>query len=259
MRMPKTLATIALSTAVIAVSACGGDDDSSDGARGGDGELTVLAASSLTESFGELEESFEAEHDVDVKISFDSSSVLAEQVIQGAPADVLATADQQTMQTVVDEGLTEGDPQIFASNTLTIVTPPDNPANIKRLQDFTSDDVKFAVCVPEAPCGDASQRLLELNKIDADAATQEQNVKSVLTKVTQGEVDAGLVYVSDAQAAGDDVATVDAENSSEVVNSDPIAVLTDAAEPELAQDWVDLVSGKQGEQVLKSYGFQPGT
>ena len=259
MRMTKTLAAIALSAAVIGLSACGSDDDSSDGASGEGDELTVLAASSLTEAFDELEKTFESEHDVDVKISFDSSSVLAEQAIQGAPADVLATADVQTMQTVVDEGLTEGDPQIFASNTLTIVTPPDNPANIKSLNDFTSDDVKFAVCVPEAPCGDASQRLLKLNNIDADAATQEQNVKSVLTKVTQGEVDAGLVYVSDAQAAGDDVATVDAENSSEVVNSDPIAVLSDAADPDLAHDWVDLVSGKEGERVLKSYGFQPGT
>lgn len=256
MRTKRILAGAVLSTVAICTSACGSADDAGSSEAGG--ELTVLAASSLTEAFGDLEKSFEAEHDVDVTISYDSSSVLAQQVIQGAPADVLATADQPTMQTVVDEGLTEGEPQIFAQNTLTIVTPPDNPAKITGLADLAGDEVKFAVCVPEAPCGDATQRLLKLNDIDAQAATEEQNVKSVLTKVTHGEVDAGLVYVSDAQAAGDDVATVKAENSSEVVNADPIALLADAESPDLAQDWVDLVRGKEGQRVLKSYGFQPG-
>ncbi|UYM06247.1 molybdate ABC transporter substrate-binding protein [Solicola gregarius] len=251
-RLTVTLAAGALT--LTGVAACGSDDD-----RGGEskGTLTVLAASSLTEAFGELEQTFESEHDVDVKVSYDSSSVLADQVIEGAPADVLATADEQTMQSVVDEDLTDGDPQTFAQNSLVIVTPPDNPANIESLQDFT-DDVTFAVCVPEAPCGDAAKRLLDLDKIDADPATEEENVKDVLTKVTSGEVDAGLVYVSDAQAAGDDVATVQAENASEVVNADPIAVLADAGDTELAQEWVDLVLGDEGQQVLKSYGFQPG-
>ena len=257
MSIKKVASVFAVSGVVLfGVTACGGDDDSGGSGDSG-GSLTVLAASSLTEAFGELEKTFESEHDVDVEISYDSSSVLADQVIEGAPADVLATADEQTMQTVVDEGLTDGDPVTFAQNTLTIVTPPDNPAGIKSLKDF-GGDTKFAVCVPEAPCGDASKKLLELNDITADAATEEQNVKDVLTKVTAGEVDAGLVYVSDAQAAGDDVATVDAENSSEVVNSDPIAVLSDAGDADLAQEWVDLVKSDEGQQVLKSYGFQPG-
>lgn len=255
MRVDKVLAVVALSAVATGASACGTDDSSGDEASG---ELTVLAASSLTEAFGELERKFEAAHDVDVTISYDSSSVLAQQVIQGAPADVLATADVPTMRTVVDEGLTDGDPQVFAQNTLTIVTPADNPADIESLADFADDGVKFAVCVPEAPCGDASQRLLRLNHVDAEAATQEQNVKSVLTKVTLGEVDAGLVYVSDAQAAGDEVTTVRAENSSEVVNADPIAVLADSDAPDLAREWVELVRGRQGQRVLKSHGFRAG-
>lgn len=253
MRTNRALAAIALSTVLTSMSACGGGDSDESSA-----ELTVLAASSLTESFTELEEKFEAEHDADVTISFDSSSVLAQQVIHGAPADVLATADERTMQLVVDEGLTDGDPQIFAENILTIVTPPDNPADITGLKDLEPDDVTFAVCVPEAPCGNATQELFELNGIDAKAATQEQNVKSVLTKVTLGEVDAGLVYVTDAMAAGDDVVTVDAKNASQVVNPYPIAVLADADAPELAQEWVDLVRGKEGQRVLSSDGFQPG-
>src|SRR4051812_3475784 len=108
---------------IAAVTGCGGDN--AGGGDGSSGKLTVLAASSLTEAFGELEKTFESEHDVDVdvEISFDSSSVLADQVIEGAPADVLATADEPTMQSVVDEGMTDGDPVTFAQNTLTIVTP----------------------------------------------------------------------------------------------------------------------------------------
>lgn len=257
--MRRTLLTVALSTIAIGVSACGGGDAESGGSNGGpSGEITVLAASSLTEAFTDLEKTFEAQHDVDVKISFDSSSVLAEQAVQGAPADVLATADERTMGTVVDEGLTDGDPKTFAENILTIATPPDNPANVASLRDLESDDVTFAVCVPEAPCGNATQELFDLNDIDAEAATQEQNVKSVLTKVALGEVDAGMVYVSDAKAAGEDVDTVDAKMASQVVNPYPIAVLSDAAAPELAQEWVELVRGEEGQQVLKSYGFQPG-
>lgn len=254
MRNKTMLVSLALGAIVTLATACGADASSDEA---GGGELTVLAASSLTESYDELEESFEAEHDVDVKISYDSSSVLAEQVIQGAPADVLATADELTMQQVVDEGLTDGDPQVFAQNILTIVTPPDNPASITSMRDLESDDVKFAVCVPEAPCGNATQELMKLNGIDAQPATEEQNVKSVLTKVTLGEVDAGMVYVTDAHAAGDDVTTIDAKNASKVVNPYPIAVLDDASDSELAQDWVDLVLSKEGQKVLGSYGFQP--
>ncbi len=255
MRGRSVLVPVALGAIVALAAACGGDDDASDAAGGGD--LTVLAASSLTESFDALEKSFEAEHDVDVKISYDSSSVLAEQVIQGAPADVLATADERTMQQVVDEGMTDKDPQTFAENILTIVTPPDNPADITSMRDFESDDVDFAVCVPEAPCGNATAELMKLNGVDAQPATEEQNVKSVLTKVTLGEVDAGVVYVTDAHAAGDDVKAIAAKNASEVVNPYPIAVLDEASDSELAQEWVDLVLSKKGQQVLGSNGFQP--
>lgn len=249
-------AAVAVAAALVLLAgtaACGGDDSSSEDT------LTVLAASSLTEAFGELETSYEKDHDVDVEISYDSSSIIASQVVEGAPADVLATADEPTMQTVVDDGLTDGEPAVFATNTLTIVTPPDNPAGIKGIDDLGDAGVKYAVCVPEAPCGSASRRLLELNEVDAEPATEEENVKSVLTKVTLGEVDAGLVYVSDAQAAGDDVTTVDAANSSKVVNSDPIAVVADAENADAAQQWVDLVLSDEGQQVLKSYGFDPAS
>ena len=238
---------------LMAATACGGADD--DGGTQ-DRTLTILAAASLTEAFDDLETVFEREHDgVDVRLSYDSSAVLAEQVIQGAPADVLATADETTMRKVVKADAAAGDPVLFASNTLVIATPPGNPGNVRGVRDLGR--ATFAVCVPQAPCGDAAQRLLALDGSTAKPTTEEQNVKGVLTKVTLGEVDAGLVYRSDAQAAGDGVETVEAENASEVVNVDPIVVLVDSDAAELARDWVDLVVSEQGQKVLAAHGFGP--
>jgi len=238
---------------LMAATACGGADD--DGGTQ-DRTLTILAAASLTEAFDDLETVFEREHDgVDVRLTYDSSAVLAEQVIQGAPADVLATADETTMRKVVEADAADGDPVLFASNTLVIATPPDNPGKVRGVQDLGR--ATFAVCVPQSPCGDAAQRLLALDGSTAKPTTEEQNVKGVLTKVTLGEVDAGLVYRSDAQAAGDGVETVEAENASEVVNVDPIVVLVDSDAAELARDWVDLVVSEQGQKVLAAHGFGP--
>jgi molybdate transport system substrate-binding protein len=220
----------------------------------------VLAASSLTEAFDTLEQTYEDEHpDVDVVLSYDSSATLAAQVVEGAPADVLATADEPTMATVVDEGLVEGEPRPFATNTLALVTPPDNPAGVRDLADLVSEDVLVAVCAPAVPCGDAAQRLFELAGVSVDTTTEEDNVRGVLTKVVEGEVDAGLVYVSDAQAAGDDVAVVPVPSASEIVNVDPISVLTDSENKEAAQQWVDLVLSDDGQGVLADLGFGPAS
>ena len=162
------------------------------------------------------------------------------------------------MQTVAEAGMLDGTPRPFATNTLVIVTPPDNPGSVRGIDDL--GEASFAVCVPEAPCGDAAATLLELDGNDATPTTEEQNVRGVLTKVTLGEVDAGLVYRSDARAAGDAVATVEAANASEVVNVDPIAVL-DASELEAdAEAFVDLVVSDRGQQILADHGFgDPGT
>ena len=250
----KSVACLLTAIALLAAG-CGGDEQSS---GGGGSTLTVLAASSLTDAFGELEQTYEAENSgVDVELSFDSSSTLAEQVVQGAPADVLATADESTMQGVVDEGLTDGDPVAFAQNQLALVTPPDNPASITKARDLNSDSVAYAVCVPDAPCGVASAKLLDIVGVTADPVTEEDNVRDTLGKVMEGEVDAGLVYVSDAQAAGDDVHVVEVPESDRVLNSDVIAPLSDARDAADAASWVDLVTSDEGQQVLQSYGFLP--
>ena len=218
--------------------------------------LRVLAAASLTEPFTALEKTYEAAHpDVDVRLSFDSSAILVEQLSQGLAADVLATADEKSMDEAVAADVISGTPTPFATNTLVIATPADNPANIKGVDDLAG--ATFAVCVPAAPCGDATQRLFALNKFTGKPATEEENVKGVLTKVTTGEVDAGLVYASDAQSAGDKVDVVRAENASEVVNVDPIAAVKGGKNAGAAEDWIDLVTGTEGQEVLASHGFGP--
>jgi molybdate transport system substrate-binding protein len=245
-----------LSAGIAALTVLVGCSGGEDGAESDREPLVVLAASSLTEAFAELEQTYEDDNpDIDVQVSYDSSSVLAQQVLEGAPADVLATADEATMASVTDEGL--AGPVPFATNTLTLVTPPDDPGEVSGLADLGSGDVSFATCVPEAPCGQAAEALLSLDGVEATPTTQQENVKAVLTQVLTGQVDAGLVYVTDAQAAGEEVRTVPVDNASEVVNSYPISVLTESEQQEPAQKWVDLVVGRQGQQVLKSDGFGP--
>jgi molybdate transport system substrate-binding protein len=241
-----------LAGAALVLAGCGDDGEH------GDATLTVLAASSLTDAFGELEATYESDHpDVDVQLSFDSSSTLAEQVVQGAPADVLATADETTMQSVVDEELTGSDPVGFAQNQLCVVTPPANPADIQTITDLDDPGVAYAVCAPDAPCGAATQELLDIVGVTADPVTEEDNVRDTLGKVTEAEVDAGLVYVSDARAAGDDVHVVDVPQAAHVLNADVITVLADAEDPDEAQAWVDLVTSQVGQRVLQSHGFRP--
>jgi len=243
---------VGLAILALSLTACGSGQDRT--------ELTVLAASSLTEAFDQLEVTYEEQHpDVDVVLSYDSSATLAAQVLEDAPVDVLATADLPTMQTVVDAGLVQEEPAVFATNTLVIVTPADNPAGIDGIEDLADPDVLLAVCAPTAPCGDATGRLFELNGVAATPVTEEDHVKGVLTKVTAGEVDAGLVYASDAQAAGDAVSVVDTARAAEVVNVDPIAVVAATEHPAQAQAWVDLVLSADGQQVLSDLGFGPAS
>ena len=237
------------------LAACSGASDADEG-DSGDRMLRVLAAASLTEAFTELQQVYENTHPgIEVQVSYDSSAVLAQQVLEGAPADVLATADETTMARVADAGL--ADPQPFVTNTLTLVTPPDDPGGIADIADLDSADVTYAVCVPEAPCGQAAERLLELEGVDAAPITEQQDVKSVLTQVTSGQVDAGLVYVTDAKAAGDKVDTIRLDSASKVINTYPIASLSESPEPDAARAWVQLVTSARGQRVLASYGFGP--
>ena len=249
--MKRLALPIALVAALMILTTCGSDEPADTAST-----LRVMAAASLTESFTALETTYEKAHpDVDVTLSFDSSAILVEQLSQGLEADVLATADLRSMDEAASAGVIDGEPEAFATNTLVIATPAGNPAGIKGIDDLADTD--FAVCVQAAPCGDATQRLFALDRFSGKPATEEESVKGVLTKVTAGEVDAGLVYASDAQAAGDEVDVVRAENASEVVNVDPIAAVKGTKNADAAKDWIALVTGPEGQKILESHGFGP--
>jgi molybdate transport system substrate-binding protein len=217
--------------------------------------LTVSAASSLTEAFTSLAAEFEAEHpDVDVALNFGGSSALAEQVNAGAPVDVLATASRSTMAVVVDAG-NATDPTTFALNELTVIVPAANEAGVGSLADLERPDVLTAICAPDVPCGAATSALLEENGIAVTPATLDPDVKSVLARVVTDEVDAGIVYVTDARAAGDAVTTVPIPDGTNVSTDYQAAVVTDSAQRRLAEEFVTLVNSDRGRDTLAGLGF----
>ena len=228
---------------------------SSDAATDAESTLTVFAAASLTEAFDELAATFEAEHpSVDVILSFGGSAALAQQVVEGAPVDVFASAAEPPMQAVVDAGLA-ADPVVFATNTLELVVPAGNPAGVTGLDELADADLRIALCDASVPCGAASAKLLEQEGVVAAPDTLESDVKAVLTKVSLGEVDAALVYRTDVVAAGDEVEGIEVPGAGSVVNRYPIAALTEADDADAAADFVAFVTGDAGRAVLAEAGF----
>ena len=239
------LRTVAVLTAVVLGASCSSDS----------GEVTVLAAASLTEPFTALAGAFEAEHPgTDVAISFASSATLATQVREGAAADVFATADRQIMDEIVAGGHA-AEPQIFATNRMTLIVEAGNPKNIRSLADLgDGSGMTVALCVAAAPCGSYAQEVFSRAGLPVPAAAREPNVKAVLTKVALGEVDAGIVYQTDPTSA---VTAVPLPDDHNVVASYPIAVLTEAPHAEDAADFVDFVASPAGQAILAEYGFLP--
>jgi len=224
--------------------------------RGGDGHITitVLAASSLTGTFTELGREFESQHPgVTVKLAFDSSAALAQQATQGAPADVLATADTATMGDA--KSAQASTPQAFATNVMVLATPASNPANVQSFSDLDKPSVKFVVCVPSAPCGKVGEALLDQDHITGTPVSQDVDVKSVLAKLTEGEADAGIVYTTDAVAAGNRVKALPIAGSAKQVTTYPIVTLEQSDHADLAEQFIDLVTGSAGQQVLREAGF----
>ncbi|WP_223163559.1 molybdate ABC transporter substrate-binding protein [Nocardioides humilatus] len=243
--MNKILMTLPLLLALTACNDTGNSDD--------DQTLTVLAASSLTDVFTTLGDQFEADHDgVDVEFSFGSSTDLAEQAADGAPGDVLATADQTAMTVAEDAGVV-ADPTSFATNVLVIVTPPDNPAGITNLEDLVGDT--WVRCADDVPCGRVALAVLEAAGVDAEPASLEEDVRSTLDKVTSGEADAGLVYASDAVAAGDAVQVIPIAGAEDQLTTYFVAALDQSEDSELTQEWIDLVTSPEGQAALTEAGF----
>ena len=217
------------------------------------GNLTVLAAASLTESFKELGTAFEAKHPGSkVTFSFDASSALATQANNGAPADVFASADQANMKKVTDPGNAK-DPKVFAHNKLAIIVAKGNPKKVTGLADFAK--ISFVLCAPEVPCGKYGAEALSKAGVKATPKSLETNVKGVVTKVSSGEADAGIGYVTDAKAATSSVVGVDIPDSQNVVAEYPMAVLKQSANSNLAYAFLDFILSPEAQAVLQKYGF----
>lgn len=233
------------------LSGCGSSDSDSETTT-----VTVFAAASLKQVFTKLGADYESTHPgTKVVFSFAGSSDLAAQLNQGAPADVFATADTANMDKVVTGGRITEKPQTFATNTLTIVTPPGNPEHIATLADLSRPGLRLVVCAPQVPCGSATKKVTTGAGVSIAPVSEESSVSDVLAKVTTGQADAGVVYVTDAKTAGDKVVTVPFAESASAVNTYPIAVLSDTKSAQEARGFVSLVTGTEGRKALAEAGF----
>jgi len=219
--------------------------------------VTVFAAASLTESFTRIGKDFEAANSgVSVKFNFAGSSALATQINEGAPADVFASAAPRNMQAVTDAGNGDGTATTFVKNQLVIAVAKGNPKGITGLSDLTKSGVKVALCAPEVPCGAAAEKAVAAANVTIKPVTLEQDVKAALSKLTLGEVDAALVYRTDAKAAAADVDAVEFPESAGATNEYPIVVLKNAPNKAGAQAFVTYVLSARGKAVLTDAGFQ---
>jgi molybdate transport system substrate-binding protein len=220
------------------------------------GNVTVFAAASLTETFTRLGEDFEAANPgTKVKFNFGGSSALAQQLNQGAPADVFASAAPANMKQVTDTETIKDAARTFARNKLAIAVPKGNPGKITGLADFADAGKKIALCAEQVPCGAAAKKVFELARTTPAPDTLEQDVKAVLTKVSLGEVDGALVYRTDVKAAGGKVEGIEFAESAQAVNDYPIAPLAKAPNAAVARAFVDFVLSGQGRAVLTAAGF----
>ncbi|MCU1477537.1 MAG: molybdate-binding protein [Subtercola sp.] len=220
------------------------------------GTIVVFAAASLKSTFTALGTQFQAANPgTTLTFNFAGSSDLVTQLTGGAPADVFASADTATMGKLTTANLVSGTPVNFATNVLEIATPPGNPANVKSFQDLGNASIKTVICAPAVPCGAATATVETATGVTIPAVSQESSVTDVLGKVSSGEADAGLVYVTDVKGAGTTVTGVPFPESSQAVNTYPIATVSGAKNVPLAQAFIDYVTGTDGQAILATAGF----
>lgn len=239
--------------------ACGSDDDaasSSTATADVSADITVFAAASLTAAYTEIGDAFMVEHpDATVTFNFASSSDLVTQINEGAPADVYASADQANMAKLADAEGNAGEPQVFATNSLQIIVEPDNPKGITGVADLADPGIIYVTCAPEVPIGKYAAHVLTTAGVTVTPASLEENVKGIVTKVTLGEADAGIVYITDVIAAGDAADGVDIPADINVQATYPVVVTKEAPNAAGGQAFVDFVLSDQGQKILGSYGF----
>jgi molybdate transport system substrate-binding protein len=259
----KLLAAVALTAVLAGTAACGGGDNTttttggSSSTAGVRGPITVLAAASLTESFSQIGKDFEAANPgTKITFSYGGSSGLAQQITSGAPADVFAAASPATMKTVTDAGDAAGTPATFVKNQLVIAVPRGNPMGITSLAALAKSGVKVALCAEQVPCGAAAKKALAAANVKVTPVTLEQDVKAAVSKVKLGEVDAALVYRTDAKAAASDVDGIEFPESAQAINNYPIVALKNAPNAAGAAAFVAYVESAPAQQVLTDAGFQ---
>ena len=249
----RAAALAAVTTLVLA--GCGSSNETTSTPSSG-GSLVVFAAASLKKSFTEIGERFRADNPgAGVEFTFAGSSDLVTQLTQGAPGDVFASADTNNMDKARKADLLAGAPVNFASNTLTIIVAPGNPKKVNSFKDLTQPGLSVVTCAPQVPCGSATQKVEKATGVQLNPVSEESQVTDVLTKVTTGQADAGLVYVTDARGAGDKVTAVAFPESSDAVNVYPIAALKQSKDSALAAKFINAATSETGEKILAAAGF----
>jgi molybdate transport system substrate-binding protein len=240
----------------IVVVVCGGAGRPVTPATAVSGSVTVFAAASLTEGLTKAGEALKSRYaGTSYVFNFGSSSTLATQIANGAPADIFASADETTMQKLVDAKLTDGAPSFFASNRLAIAVAPGNPKKVASLVDLARPDLVVVLAAPTVPAGKYALDSLGKAGVKVTPASQELDVRSVLNKVALGEADAGIVYVTDVLSAGTRVSGVEIPEHDQVVARYPIAVVGGANNPALASSFVDYLQSDEGQRLLAGFGF----
>ena len=255
-----TLTVAALAAVAVAGCSSGGSGSSassaSNSASPSTGTITVFAAASLMGTFTQLGKQFDTAHPGDtVKFSFGPSSGLSTQITSGAPADVFASAATANMDTVVQAG-DAANPQNFAKNIMEVAVPPSNPAKVSSVNDLAKKSVKVALCQPQVPCGVVAAEVFKNAGITVKPVTLQADVKSVLTQVELGSVDAGMVYVTDVMAAGTKVKGVTIPAGDNASTLYPIATISSSKHKSEAQAFVAYVLSPAGQQVLTAAGFE---
>jgi molybdate transport system substrate-binding protein len=260
--------------AALGLASCSGGGGSEGGGSGGGddeqgGTLTILAASSLTDAFGELGNTFEEQNrGVEVKQTFGASSDLLAQIQQGAPADVFASAAAEEMDTAEKDGLVSGTPRVFVKNREVIMVPRDNPANINSLEDMAKPNIKLVLAAKDVPAADYAVEILgKANKeygpdfeddVLSNVVSREADVRASVNRVVVGDADATFGYKSDyTPDIRNKVKVIKIPPDLNIIATYPIAALKDAEDPELAKKWVDLVTSEEGQKVLEKWNFEP--
>jgi molybdate transport system substrate-binding protein len=222
------------------------------------GEITVFAAASLTESFDAMAKQFQKKYpDVSVRVNYDASSNLATQINQGAPADVFASADAGNLQKAIDAGTVTPPPVVFAKNRLEIAVEKGNPKKIKGLADLQESGLVVVLCADQVPCGKYAAESLAKAGVSISPASKEENAKATLSKVSIGEADASIVYVTDVKASKGTTSGVKIADKVNVIATYPMGVVKDSQNATAAKAWVQFVTSKAGQKTLTRFGFLP--